>query len=182
MNSFYSKAELEKIGFLSIGENVSLSRKASIYSPDKIKIGNNVRIDDFVIMSGQIEIGNHVHISAYTGLYGGGGIKIGDFCGCSPKTIILSASDDFSGEHMISPMAPPEFCDVTKTEVVLENFSQLGAGTIVFPGVIISEGSVTGAMTLVNKSLDSWGVYIGVPAKYLKARSKKVKSLSKHVK
>ncbi len=182
MGSMYDERELQKIGFISVGANVNISKKASIYSPETIRIGNNVRIDDFTILSGRIDIGNYVHISAYTGLYGGGGIKIGDFCGCSPKTIIFSASDDFSGEYMISPLAPKDLCNVERAEVVLENFTQLGAGTIVFPGVHIGEGSVTGAMTLVNKSLDPWGVYIGVPSKYLKPRSKKIKELSKNVK
>lgn len=40
------------------------------------------------------------------------------------------------------------------------------------PGVTIAEGSVTGSMTLVNKSLDEWGVYVGVPARRLKDRNK----------
>ena len=46
MNSFYTRPELEQIGFASIGEDVFVSRKASIYSPSKISIGNKVRIDD----------------------------------------------------------------------------------------------------------------------------------------
>ena len=62
MNSFYSDEELKKIRFKSLGENVLISKKASIYSPEKIIIGNNVRIDDFCILSGNIQIGNHVHI------------------------------------------------------------------------------------------------------------------------
>ena len=45
--SFLSKDELTKIGFKKIGKNVFLSRKASIYGPENMEIGNNVRIDDF---------------------------------------------------------------------------------------------------------------------------------------
>ena len=89
MNSFYNDAELKEIGFKKIGKDVKISRKVSIYSPEKISIGNHVRIDDFSILSGEIEIGNYVHISAYTALYGSFGIKIGDFCGCSPRTTIF---------------------------------------------------------------------------------------------
>ena len=51
MDSFYSRSELEHIGFATIGKNVLLSRKASIYSPAMISIGDNVRIDDFCIVS-----------------------------------------------------------------------------------------------------------------------------------
>lgn len=48
---FYSREQLEKIGFKSLGKNVLISDKSSIYSPENISIGNNVRIDDFCILS-----------------------------------------------------------------------------------------------------------------------------------
>ncbi|EAO54015.1 O-acetyltransferase (cell wall biosynthesis) [Bacillus thuringiensis serovar israelensis ATCC 35646] len=64
MNSFYSQEELKKIGFLSVGKNVLISKKASIYNPGAISIGNHVRIDDFCILSGKITIGSYSHISA----------------------------------------------------------------------------------------------------------------------
>jgi len=47
---FYSREELEKIGFKSIGENVLISDKTSIYNPQNIEIGSNVRIDDTFIL------------------------------------------------------------------------------------------------------------------------------------
>ena len=48
---FYTREQLEKIGFKSIGENVLISDKTSIYSPQNISIGNNVRIDDYCVLS-----------------------------------------------------------------------------------------------------------------------------------
>ena len=63
-NSFYKKDELKKLGLKHYGNNVLISRKCSIYSPEKISIGNNVRIDDYCILSGNITIKNYVHISA----------------------------------------------------------------------------------------------------------------------
>lgn len=77
MNSFYSQEELKKIGFLSVGKNVLISKKASIYNPGVISVGNNVRIDDFCILSGKVTIGSYSHIAAYTALYGGEVGKIG---------------------------------------------------------------------------------------------------------
>ena len=87
-DSFYTREELDYLGIKEIGKDVLISKKASIYSPEKIKIGSHVRIDDFCILSGEIEIGNYVHISAYVALYGKAGIKIGDFCGCSARCTI----------------------------------------------------------------------------------------------
>lgn len=48
----------------------------------------------------------------------------------------------------------------------------IGSGSVFLPQVIIGEGSSVGALSLVNKSLDDWGVYFGSPAKKLKRRSK----------
>lgn len=172
MDSFYSETELKSMGFKQIGDNVKISKKASIYTPEDITIGSNVRIDDFTILSGKIDIGNYVHISAYTALYGKYGIKIGNYCGCSPRSIIFSATDDFSGEYMISPMVPKEYTNIIGGTVILEDFVQLGANTIVMPKSVIHKGSVTGAFSFVNKDLEEWGIYAGIPAKRIKERSK----------
>ena len=71
--SFLSSEELKNFGFKAIGTNVFISRKVSIYSPQSISIGNNVRVDDFCILSGNITLGSYIHISAYTALYGRNG-------------------------------------------------------------------------------------------------------------
>lgn len=135
----------------------------------------------FVYCHGNIEIGDYVHISAYVALYGKKKIKINDFCGCSARCTIYSATDDFSGEYMISPMVPKEFTNVIEGEVVLEKYVQLGANTVVMPNVTISEGTVVGAMSFVNKNLDEWGVFVGIPCKKIKNRKKDIISLSKKV-
>lgn len=182
MNSFYSEEELINLGLKKIGHNVLISKKCSIYGSNKIEIGNNVRIDDFCIISGNVKIGNYVHISAYSALYGSNGIEIGNFCGCSARTIIYSAIDDFSGEYMISPMVPEELTNVQGGKVILKDYVQLGANTIVFPNIIINEGAVTGACTLVKKDLPPWTINIGIPSRTLKKRKEDVKSLSKKIK
>jgi len=69
--SFLSKNELRQVGFARYGRNVLISRKVSFYYPEKIEIGNNVRIDDFCILSGHIVMGNYIHIAAYCGLFAG---------------------------------------------------------------------------------------------------------------
>lgn len=181
MDSFYTIEELNKLGLKQVGNNVLISKKASIYSPEKITIGNNVRIDDFCILSGSIEIGNYVHISAYTALYGSKGIKINDFSGCSARCIIYSATDDFSGEYMISPMVPEKLTNVIGGKVVLEKYVQLGANTVVMPNLIIEEGVAVGAMSFVNKSLEKWTIYAGIPCKKLKPRSKNILNLQKNI-
>ena len=175
----YTEDELKKIGIKKIGRNVLISKKSSLYSPEKMSFGDNVRIDDFCILSGNIEIGNNVHISAYTALYGKYGIKIGNYCGCSPRCTLLSGSDDFSGEYMISPMVPEKYTNVDGRKIEIKNYAQIGSNSIIMPGVTVNEGAVCGSFSFVKENLEEWSIYCGIPAKRIKDRSKNIKELVK---
>lgn len=172
MDSFYSESELQEIGFKSVGMNVKLSRKSSIYSPGKISIGDNVRIDDFCILSGNITLGSNIHISAYVALYGAMGIVIEDYSGISPKSVVYSAMDDFSGDYLIGPIHPEGTTNVTGGLVKICRFVQIGSNVVVFPSLTIGEGTVIGACSLVNKDTDEWSIYFGTPAIYYRKRNK----------
>ena len=175
MSSFYNQEELQAIGFSSLGDNVLISRKASIYGAEKMHIGNHVRIDDFAILSGQVTLGNYVHIAAGCKLYGGiSGIEIKSFSGCSANCTIYAQIDDFSGEYMLHPTIPDIYRNVVNGAVVLESHAVVGAHSVVLPAVIVGEGVAVGAQSLVNKSLDAWGVYAGSPARFIKERSKEL--------
>lgn len=178
MSSFYSVEELNNINFKSFGKNVLISKKISIYGAENIEIGNNVRIDDFCILSGKISIGNYVHISAFCALYGKNGIEIGNYCGCSARCTLYSASDDFSGEHMISPLVPEKYTNIQGGLIQIKNFVQLGSNSIVMPNVTLEEGAATGALSFINKSLEPWTIYAGTPAKKIKERSKNIIKLA----
>lgn len=169
---FYTEDELEDLGLKSYGEGVRISRKVSIFAPEKVKIGNNVRIDDFCILSGEIKIGSNVHISAGVYLYGKYGIEIKDYAGCSAQSVIYSETDDFSGEHMIGAVLPEEVTGVISGKVVLEKYAQLGVKSVVMPGVTVGEGAVTGAFSFVKEDLAPWTINVGVPTKTIRERSK----------
>jgi galactoside O-acetyltransferase len=177
--AFLKWDQLEQLG-IKYGTNVLISDKCSIYGTD-IEIGNNVRIDDFVILSGKIRLGNNIHIGAYCGLYGKFGIVMEDYTGLSPRCTIFSATDDFSGDHLISPMNPEEYCNVTGGEVRLEKFVQIGAGTVIMPNLTIREGAAIGAMSFVKEDVDEWQIRGGNPLRYIKQRHDLIVSISKHV-
>ena len=124
--SFYSQEELSQLGLKSYGKNVLISRNAQFYSPEKISIGNNVRIDDFCILSGNIILGDCIHISAYSALYGANGIEFEDYSGCSSRTTIYSAMDDFSGDYLIGPMHSAESTNVVGGKVTIGKYVQGG--------------------------------------------------------
>ena len=173
--SFYTEEELNEIGFARIGKNVLISRKASIYSPELIEIGNNVRIDDFCILSGKIKIGNYVHIAAGCYLFAGDvGIELNDFSGLSSRVTIYAVTDDFSGDFLTNPTVPEEYRHVIKEKVVLEKHVLIGSGSTILPGVFIDEGTAIGAMTLISRNIGSWKVVMGIPARIVSERNRKI--------
>lgn len=181
--SFYSEEELREIGFATVGSNVSISRKTSIYTPEMMNIGNNVRIDDFCVLSGRITIGDHVHIAVYCALFGGSnGIILEDYAGISSNCVVYSETDDYSGEHMTNPTIPAPFRSVRGGLVTLKKHVLIGTGSSILPGVTIGEGSAVGSMSFVNKSLEPWGIYVGSPCRKIKDRSKKLLEVEEKMK
>lgn len=174
-NMFYTKEELNEMGFKSIGENVLISDKASIYGVKNIEVGSNVRIDDFCIISageGGIKIGNYVHIACYAHLIGSGQIIVEDHAQISGKVSIYSSSDDFSGDYLVGPTVPKDFTNVKSLTVHLKKYVILGCNVVVLPGVTIGEGTAIGALSLVSKSLPEYGIYGGNPLRLIKERTK----------
>lgn len=173
MVSFYSEEELQAIGFRSVGKNVKLSRKVSIYTPEKISIGDNTRIDDFCILTGNLRIGNYVHIAASCLLFGGNdGIVFEDYTGLSSRSAIYAESDDYSGDFFTNPTVPNEYRHIVGGGVIIKKHGIIGSGCTILPNVIIGEGAAVGSMSLVNKSLEDWSVNAGIPCKKMKERKR----------
>lgn len=172
-NSFMSREELSQVGFKSYGDNVLVSRYARFYNPGKISLGSNVRIDDFSILSGEIQLGDYIHISAYVALYGGNaGIVMEDYSGLSARCAVYAVTDDFSGGCIANAMVPKNKRNIIEQQVTIGKYAQIGTGSTILPGVIINEGACVGSMSLVNKTLEAWGMYVGIPCRYLKKRKK----------
>ncbi|MDD4781313.1 MAG: acyltransferase [Tissierellia bacterium] len=181
MSSFYTQEELNEMNFKSLGNNVLISRKCSIYSPEKISIGSNVRIDDFCIISGNITLGNYVHIAAFCAFFGSSGITLEDFVGTSSRVTIYSDSDDYSGSYLTNPTVDIKYKNIISGQVTLKKHTIIGASCVILPGVTINEGASVGSMSLVNKDVNSWSIYTGIPAKRMKERKKDLLSLEKQM-
>lgn len=173
-NSFFNKKNINKIGLNSVGNNVKISKNSSFYSAKDISVGNNVRIDDFCILSGRIVIGDNVHISAGTYLFAGdAGIVIEKYTAISPRCVLLAVSDDYSGDYFANAVLDNKKRNVMKSKITIKQYSVIGTGSTILPGVTINEGCAVGAMSLVKKDLAPWGTYAGIPCKKIKNRSKK---------
>jgi dTDP-4-amino-4,6-dideoxy-D-glucose acyltransferase len=179
---FLSQEQLQKVGFAAVGDNVFISEKASFYRPEMISIGSHARIDDFCVLSagdGGIEIGNYTHIAVFTSLIGKGKIKLNDFSNISSRVSIYSSNDDYSGEYMTNPMVPSEFTGVTHADVEVGRHVIVGSGSVILPGVVLEEGVTVGALSLVNKNCDSFGIYAGVPMRKIGERKRRLLDLEK---
>ncbi len=173
--TYLTQNQLNDLGFRKLGKNVKVSDKASIYNPDQISIGDNSRIDDFCVLSGQIELGQNVHIAVFCNLAGGEkGITLDDFAGLAYGVMVFAQSDDYSGRTLTNPTIPAEYKNVTSKAVHIGRHVIVGTGSIVFPGITIANGCSVGAMSLVSTSTEEWGIYVGIPAKRVKERSKEL--------
>lgn len=178
MNSFYSKDELGQLGFQRIGDNVFISRKTSFYNSQLISIGNNVRIDDFCILSGKVTLGDYIHIAAYSAFYAGKyEIMLDDFVTISSRNVIYAESDNYVDASFSCPLIGDDFRKVYGGNVHLKKHVLIGTNCTILPGVNLGEGVSVGAMSLVKEDLKPWGVYVGIPAKRIKERDRDILKL-----
>ena len=167
--------ELRQMGARFVGESVQISTKCSIYGIEQMSFGDFLRVDDFCILSGCLDIGRNVHIAAFCNVAGGEpGITIGDFSGLAYGVTIFAQSDDYSGKSLTNPTIPDCYKKEVKRAVRIEKHCIVGAHSIVLPGVNIAEGCAIGAMSMVTKSTETWGVYFGCPVRRLKSRSREL--------
>jgi acetyltransferase-like isoleucine patch superfamily enzyme len=170
---FLPRAKLAKLGILCGGPDVKVHGSVVIINPERLTLGNHVRIDPFCILSatGEINIGSYVHISGHCSLVGEAGIEVEDFVSISHGAKIFSVSDAGRG-YLVGPMVPVELRNVTRGRVHLMRYAVVGAGAVVMPGVIVEEGSVIGALSLARRNVPAWTIWSGVPARRIKTRNR----------
>ena len=174
-SSYYSPQELNSFGFRSVGHNVLVSSKSSIYDAHLIELGNNVRIDDYCCISGNIVLGNHCHVTPFCLLAGGEkGLLVGNYCTFAYRVSVFTQSDDYFGNSMVNSTIPKKFKNEIKKNIFIEDHVIIGANSVVLPGCSLAVGTSVGACSLVTKSTDAWGIYYGSPARRRGERSKKI--------
>lgn len=140
---------------IKIGENSSVNCGVYISGTEhgtNIKIGNNSVINRFVYLDGRFSliIGNNVNISHYA--------KI----------------------HTLTHNVNCEFFSGRPGNVEIGDDAWIGVSAIILPGVRIGKGAVVGAGAVVTKNIPDYGIAIGVPAKVIKYRSKKLNYKTKY--
>lgn len=150
---FYSADELKALGFSEVGRDIQVSRKCSFYAI-KGRIGDNVRIDDFCIFKGHVEIGSYVHVAAFCSVSGAfARVELKDFCTLSNRVSIFSGSDDYAADTLNNSQVPEEFTTIRKGPVSIGRAVLIGAHSVILPGVEIGDAGSVGAMAVVAKPI-----------------------------
>ena len=155
------------------GEGVVLYPLCKIIRSANTEIDNYARILDFTFIDGgkELKIGKHAMITWHVIIEGGARTYIGDRVFVGPGTKILTSTYKLHG--MYSAEFIPEGCDeIEYGDIRIEDDAYIGANCTVMPGITIGEGAVAGAGCLINKDLDPWGIYVGVPCKKIGERKK----------
>ena len=86
---YYCLNFLRELGVKIYGKNIKVSKLAQIYNAKNLILHDNIRIDDFTILSGNgiIEICNYVHIGSHCNISSSVNVKLSNFSGISSGVI-----------------------------------------------------------------------------------------------
>jgi acetyltransferase-like isoleucine patch superfamily enzyme len=156
--SYLTKEALLALGFSQVGDDVKVSPLARLYAIEG-SLGNRVRIDDFAILTGQIELGDDVHVSPFCFLGGTGGrIRLEHGAGMSTHVSLFTKSDDYSRAQ-----AGPR--DKVCGDITLGRYTILGAQCVVLPGADIGEGCNFGVGCVVSGAIPAGRAYVSMGIK-----------------
>lgn len=178
--AYLTGEELSALGFRKLGKNVQVSTRAALYEPHLMEFGDNVRIDDFCVISGRVKLGRNVLITVFCNVAGGqAGVFIDDFSGLAYGCHVFSQSEDYSGRYLNNSTLPCDLRQETKKPVHIGRHCNVGTHCVIVPGVTLADGTSVYAQSLVTKSTQPWSIYFGVPARRIKARRRDMLQLEK---
>ena len=105
-------------------------------------------------------IGSGTWIGPMCFFHSAGGITIGEDVGIGPGVIILTSAHRLDVPELPILHAPVDFAPVT-----IGDGADVGAGSIVLPGVRIGAGAQVGAGAVVSVDVPDRAVVAGVPAR-----------------
>ncbi len=110
-----------------------------------------------------LKIGNHSGIGDGANIYCMDKIAIGNFVAISQGVVLCSGTHDYNS---------PNLQLVTKP-ISVGTHAWICADAFIHPGVVVVEGVVVGARSVVTKSLPiEWAVYTGNPCKQIALRKR----------
>jgi acetyltransferase-like isoleucine patch superfamily enzyme len=139
--------------------------------PNWFKLKNEVgtEFNQFCIIRGKqfITFGEDVWIGYFTLVDGSGGLTIGSKVSISSGVHIYTHdSSEFRRLNLIKD--PEKGSHIKRAPVKIGNNVQIGANSVIAPGVTIGDNVIIGALSFVNKNIPSNCVAAGTPCKVIK--------------
>jgi acetyltransferase-like isoleucine patch superfamily enzyme len=131
------------------------------------KIGKNVvfYLGVWIAPGRNLILGDDVDISLDVLVLTSGGVQIGS------RTLIGYRSQILSANHAIPHMRGRIFdAGYSEKKVTIGSDVWIGANVIILPGVSIGDGAVIAAGSVVTKSVDSFAIVGGNPARLIRLR------------
>lgn len=154
-----------------IGRDSSVHWRAEFNNPAGITIGHNTVIGNDAFLDGRfkrVSVKGESKFISYLKQLAGNGIR--------PLTIGNNVS--IAGEVRIYTMEhdvdSPDFTEIG-APVVIDDYVVIGTRVTILPGVRIGKGAVVASGAVVTKDVASFTVVGGVPAQFIKNRTKDVR-------
>ena len=140
-----SRKELFRHGFRTVGSDVSVSRTTQLHGFTGT-IGDGSRIDDFCILTGNVEIHARVHVSPFVFMSGSGGqIRLMSDSGVGSHSSLFTKTQIYGLE------VPRSERDLGDIEIGLSSI--LGRNVTVLPGVTVGPWCVIGSGCILRHSV-----------------------------
>ena len=149
---------LKKIKYRNykIGANFHSGRGVTLWSKNKITIGDNFYIGRFSQIECDAEIGNDVMFGNYVALVG----KYDhNYQQIGTPTRMSSQIRDKNYNWL-----------GLKSKIIIEDDVWIGYGTIILSGVTVKKGAIIAAGSVVTKDVEAYSILGGNPAKHIKYR------------
>lgn len=180
--------------FESSGRGVFLGRSLTLRCPGRIRLGDNVLVDDLAVLdakgeSSRIELGNGVLVGRGTILSCsdatitfGDYVSVGPFSHFASKSFIRIGSNVGIGSdvHVIAggydapdPGRPVIAQQRVSKGITIEDAVWIGVGARILDGVTIGRNSIVGAGSVVSKDVPPFSVFLGNPGRVVQSRDRR---------
>ena len=168
---YYLRSLLFRQKCAFVGANVLISRGVEIRNLAQMEIGNFAYLDQGVTIMCPASIGQHCHIAFGVFVSGGGSLKVEDYASIGMRSIVLTSTDTAGrGFRATGPMVPAAERKVIRKETIFRRDSFTGPLALIFPGVVMAEGSVLSGGSVMRRNAREWTVYHGNPARAISIR------------
>lgn len=135
---------------------------------DHLTLGNDTTVAPGAILQGNITIGDHSSVQAYSILIGygeQGKITIGNYVRIAPHVMMIAANHVFE-----DPTKPIHDQGLIAKPITIEDDVWIAGRVTLTAGITIGKGSVIGAGAVVTKDIPPYSIAVGVPAKVIDSR------------